>query len=101
MSDCGYIIDCRNNFRDNYLTREETAKLVWGEEARKTTRIAPAHAAYPWEIDYNKLKLELQDERWLWKHTILDIPKILRYHLGRTTYEIRPELVKQIREWHP
>lgn len=100
-NDNGYIIDCRNNFRDHYMCREEYAKAVWSEESRVTTRLAPAHAAYQWECNPENLEKEFQDERWLWTHSILDIPPILRYHLGHTKYEVRNELVTRIKEWCP
>ena len=98
-NDNGYIVDCRNCFRDNYLARENFAKTVWAEEKRSTTRMAPAHAAYSWEMNQEQFQKELQDERWLWKTTIFNIPEILKYHLGRTSYEMRPELIERLKNW--
>lgn len=97
----GYIIDCRNCFRDHYLNRENIAKVVWSEQNRKTTRMAPAHASYSWELTDEQVNKELLDERWTWEHTILNIPDILKYHLGKVFYKPRHELIEKIRHWKP
>lgn len=98
-NDHGYIVDCRNNHRDHYLNRENIAKDVWAEQSRKTTRMAPAHAAYSWELNEEQLRAELADERWLWKNTILDIPPLLRPHLGEPTYKPNEFLLDSLRHW--
>lgn len=95
----GYIIDCRNNFRDSYILREETSKRIWGDTSRNTIRFTPAHTGYKYELTNDEFSKELQDERWLWNDTIFNIPEIMKYHLGKPKYEVRPELVNEIRNW--
>lgn len=97
----GHIIDCRNNFRDNYITREDTSKVIWNETNRKTYRLAPAHASYNWEISKEELIKELADERWTWNHSIFDLPQILKFHVGRTKYEVRQWIIDDIKNWRP
>lgn len=97
----GYIIDCRNNFRDSYLLREETSKQIWGDTSRNTIRFTPAHTGYRYEITKEDFNKELQDERWLWTDTIFNIPEIMKYHLGKTKYEVRQQLIDAIKSWTP
>jgi glycosyltransferase involved in cell wall biosynthesis len=97
----GYIVDCRNNFRDSYLLREETSKQLWGEEARDTIRFTPAHTAYRWELPVGEFKLELADERWTWRHTPIHLPRILRRHVGASRYAVKNSLLTGLLKWRP
>jgi glycosyltransferase involved in cell wall biosynthesis len=97
----GYIVDCRNIFRDSYLLREQTSKKIWGETSRETIRFTPAHTGYKYEISMADFEKELQDERWTWDYTPFYLPRILRYHLGKTKYEVRENLVNIIKHWCP
>lgn len=98
-NDHGYIVDCRNNFRDCYLVREDTSEKVWGE-SKPYIRRPPIHASYKWDIPRDEfVSTDLNDDIWTWKHTIFDIPDILRYHLGKPKYEIRAELLFKIHSW--
>ncbi len=97
----GYIVDCRNNFRDCYLRREQESKVIYNDTARSSIRIVPAHINYSWEMSPEQATRELQDVRWTWTTTPFRLPKILEWHLGKPTYQVRPELVEAIKNWQP
>lgn len=98
--DFSHIIDCRNNFRDNYITREEISKVIWNETSRKTFRFAPAHASYGWEISREQLDIELKDERWTDTKSIFNLPKVLKGHVGKTSYKVNENLVDYIKYYN-
>ncbi len=96
----GYIVDCRNNFRDLYLQRDQALKEIYGSDDGKI-RMVPAHSNYSWAMTPAQVAQELQDVRWTWTTTPFRLPKILTWHLGRPRYEVRPELVERLKAWQP
>lgn len=43
------------------------------------------------------IERERQNQNWHKKDTLFNIPKIMKYHLGKTRYELRPELLEAIK----
>lgn len=81
----GYLWDCCNNFRDNWLARKHQQAEIWGEPRHLMTA---GHFAEPNEISEIEELDRLQGAHWLWAETPLKIPDVLRPLLGKTKYEV-------------
>lgn len=83
----GFLWDCTNCFRDNYLDRIIQQSELWGSVLNLT--FTPLHTNHSSQIYFQELERELQDERWAWKTTPLKIPDILQNLVGMTQYKPR------------
>ena len=83
----GFLWDCTNIFRDNFLNRIKNQSVLWNESPRY--RLVPLHYLHEVELTEGQVKLRLEDNHWLWKTTPLNIPDILKPLLGMTKYEPR------------
>jgi len=61
----------------------------------------PAHVNYNWEMTKEQAEKELRDSRWTWTTTPFRLPEIMKWHVGRVKYDVRPELVEYIKNWRP
>jgi hypothetical protein len=83
--DNGYLWDCTNDFRDNYLTRvEQNAELHGGQP---NYLMVSQHCIERVYLSRAEAMERLKEPHWLYKSTPLAIPRILRPLLGVTKYE--------------
>lgn len=84
ITENGFLWDCTNCFRDNYLQRIKQQAELWHGKINYT--FTPLHTRHNAELDYIGIEEELRDKRWVWTETPLAIPKILRSLVGVTKY---------------
>lgn len=75
-------------FRDNIVQRKECHHPLWGESSLVVEGIDPNL----WMHRANA------DPDWTKTTTPFSIPKIMHYHVGRPTYEVRPGLIDAIKD---
>ena len=81
-------------FRDNIPDRRRMHAPFWHEEPN-IPYFANGKQTPMGESDwYNRA---IGDTDWLKKESPYNLPKLLRYHVGKIRYEIRPELLEAIR----
>ncbi len=85
----GFLWDCTNIFRDNFLDRIRNQSMLWNESPQY--RMVPLHCLHEVELSEGQAKLRLEDRHWTWKTTPLNIPEILKPLVGMTKYEPRIE----------
>lgn len=81
----GYLWDCTNCFRDDFMQRIEQQAELWG--AGPNYLMVPLHATHAVVLDHDKVIEELKDERWTWKRSPFDLPSSLSALVGITSYE--------------
>lgn len=81
----GYLWDCANCFRDNWLQRKRQQSEIWGEPRHL---MVARHFAEPNEIDEGTELAQLSEPHWIFTETPLAIPLVLRPLLGVTKYEV-------------
>lgn len=76
----GLLWDCSNNFPDNWQQRKANQSQVWGKPITLSVakHFAESNIANP---DFN-------EPHWAFTDTPLNIPEILRPHLGKSRYEV-------------
>lgn len=84
-------------FRDNIPERRRMHAPFWHEEPDipyfdKVTKKQPRTSESQW------LQTAMQDEDWTKTESPYNLPAILRYHVGKTKYELRPELLQALKE---
>lgn len=72
-------------FRDNIVTRRAHHAPFWNESVN-----VEGQDPQTW------LNEQKQNQNWILRTTPYNIPAIMRYHLGRTRYEVRPQLIHAI-----
>lgn len=81
----GYLWDCTNCFRDNWITRIKQQAKLRNSEALNML-YAPEHIILPNRLDIEMYYEYLQDPLWTTKTTPLDIPSNLLLLVGQTKY---------------
>lgn len=81
----GFLWDCTNCFRDNWMKRVENQAELWHGEARYI--MTPLHCLHNAELNETEARMRLADELWTWTETPFNIPKILKPLVGKTSYE--------------
>ena len=81
----GYLWDCANCFRDNWLDRKRQQAEIWGEPRHLMVR---EHFTEPVEMTEEEEIALLDAPHWEWKETPLAIPEILKPLVGVTKYEV-------------
>ncbi len=84
-------------FRDNIPERRRMHAPFWHEEPDipyfdKVTTQQPRMSSSQW------LDKAMQDEDWTKTDSPYNLPAILRYHVGKVKYELRPELLQALKE---
>jgi len=87
-------------FRDNIPERRRMHAPFWHEEPDipyfdKVTKQQPRMSSSQW------LDKAMQDEDWTKTDSPYNLPAILRYHVGKTRYELRPELLQALKDDKP
>lgn len=80
----GYLWDCTNCFRDNWLDRVEKQAKLWNEEPKY--RYVPIHFNQPIELTREQAHYMLAEEHWRFKTTPLFLPESLNNLLGLAKY---------------
>lgn len=80
----GYLWDCSNNFKWNWVARQANQALVWG--APRGLAVA-RHFAEENTITLNWLGPFFEQPHWEFTSTPLNIPAVLRPLLGTTQYD--------------
>lgn len=82
------ILDVSMNggFRDNVVRRSELHAPMWQE-----TPNVGGQPSDEWHAE------ALQNPDWTKETTPFDIPKIMRWHVGRVIYDVRPELIEALK----
>jgi len=75
-------------FRDNLVERKKLHFPLWSESHFTIEGVNPDD----WQRN------AMSNEDWTKTTTPFSIPKIMRYHVGKVRYEIRPELLKALRD---
>jgi hypothetical protein len=81
----GYLWDCANCFRDNWLARVRNQAWLWNEEPQY--RAAPYHFKEP--VQVADVDAFLAQPHWTWRTTPLDLPENLKHLVGMTKYDAR------------
>ena len=86
-----FILDISKNgaFLDNIGDKSKEHAPLWNEE--------PNIDGVP--IDEWK-KNQVTNVLWFLESTRFEIPHILKYHVGKTKYEVRPDLIKALKSGH-
>ena len=84
-------------FRDNIPDRRRMHAPFWHEEPDipyfdKVTTQQPRMSSSQW------LDKAMQDDDWTKADSPYNLPAILRYHVGKVKYELRPELLQALKE---
>lgn len=79
-------------FRDAIPARRRLHAPFWHEEPTIPDRDGRHKAESAWMAE------ALADPDWTKAESPYNLPKILRYHVGKTKYELRPELLEALRE---
>lgn len=80
-------------FLETILKRRQLHAPLWNENPDVLYGVAPAGAG----VDIHKWMAEQRlNSRWNMTTTPFNIPAIMRGHLGKLTYEVRPEIIDRI-----
>ena len=88
----GYLWDCTNCFRDNWLARVRAQAALWDQEPQY--RFVPEHFMKPYSFsmvdgsDY-LIREFLNQPHWTWTTSPLALPDSLKALVGMTQYEAR------------
>lgn len=80
----GYLWDCSNCFKENWVMRKRNQSQIWGPS--RHLRV-PNHFTEPVEISVEDEMANLNNEHWLWTTTPFRIPEILKPLVGQTKYQ--------------
>jgi hypothetical protein len=80
----GFVWDCTNCFRDNWVARLRNQSALRGGEPLNLLAV-PGHANEPVRAD--DVEAFLAQPHWEWKGTPLAVPPLLRPLVGMTRYE--------------
>lgn len=80
----GYLWDCTNCFRDNWLARIEKQAELWNEEPR--FRYVPLHFNQPIELHREQAYYMLAEEHWTFTISPFALPENLMDLVGVTRY---------------
>lgn len=80
----GYLWDCANVFRDNWLQRKRNQSEIWGDPR---PLMVAEHFAEPNEISEEEELARLKQPHWEWTSTPFNIPKILEPLVGQVKYD--------------
>jgi glycosyltransferase involved in cell wall biosynthesis len=83
--DYGFLWDCTNCFRDNWLSRVANQAELWNEEPQY--RMAPLHMMEAATLSRREVEVALQAPHWKWSSTPFYLPEILLPLVGETKYE--------------
>lgn len=81
----GYLWDCANCFKYNWLRRKQTQSEIWGPPRHL---IVADHFTKPNEVSEQEEMDRLTEPHWEWTETPLNIPAILKPLVGKTKYEV-------------
>lgn len=81
----GFLWDCTNCFRDNYLARISQQAELWHGKFNYT--YAPLHINHESQLNRDTLATRLNERHWLWKKSPLKIPNILKSLVGVPKYD--------------
>ncbi|GAF71469.1 unnamed protein product [marine sediment metagenome] len=87
--DCMILDVCSlGAFRDNLVARRKLHHPLWGES------VFTIEGAHPdaW------LQKAMVNPDWTKEFTPFDIPHIMRWHVGKTTYDVRSDLIRALME---
>lgn len=82
-------------FRDNIPARRRLHHKFWHEPPTipySEYNVQPV----PWYGEDEWLRVARADDRWTRTETPFDIPHIMKHHVGKTRYELRPELFEAL-----
>lgn len=84
-------------FRDNIVARRKMHAPFWKEEATipyfdKNTGKQPHMTEHDW------VTKALNDPDWLKRTSPYNLPAILKYHVGKTTYRLRDDLFQSLKD---
>lgn len=82
----GYLWDCANNFRDNWLTRVRQQAFLWNEEPQY--RMVSIHDSITFPGTREAAEEQLAEAYWTWTTTPFAIPIVLKPLVGITKYEV-------------
>lgn len=80
----GYLWDCTNCFRNNWLYRVNKQAELWNEPPRY--RYVPIHFKHSVELDRQQADDMLNEPQWISKESPFDLPVSLRKLVGVTRY---------------
>jgi len=83
-------------FRDNIIERRAKHAPFWGEEPTVPYFDSRSHKQLHVPASQWADKA-MNDPDWTKTETPYNIPQIMRYHVGRTKYEVRPELLEALK----
>ena len=82
--DDGYLWDCSNNYRDNWLNRVlQNAELYGGEP---NYMMVPYHFGMPVRLTEEEAVKCLHEPHWEWKSSPLNLPAVIKKQVGVTRY---------------
>lgn len=87
-ADYGYLWDCSNCFRDNYVARVQQ-QAAWWNNSQPAYRRVPLHFLEAAEMEPGQVEAFLAEPQWTWQTTPLAIPEILRGLVGTVKYEAK------------
>lgn len=83
-------------FRDNIIERRAKHAPFWGEEP--TVPYFDPKTYRQWHIPASDwIDRAMNNPDWTRPETPYNIPQIMRWHVGRTKYELRPELLEALK----
>lgn len=90
-------ISLLGGFRDNIPDRRKLHTPFWHEEPTipyhlKETSQQPHMSESAW------VDRAMQDEDWTKPESPYNLPKLLRWHVGKTRYELRPEVLEALKQ---
>lgn len=85
-SEFGYLWDCSNMFKENWLQRKQTQSEIWGPPRHL---MVANHFTEPNEISEAEELARLGEPHWEYKSSPFKIPKILLPLVGQTKYEVK------------
>lgn len=84
-------------FRDNIPDRRRMHAPFWHEEPT-IPYYNKANGQQPHMQEAAWVQRALSDEDWTKPESPYNLPKLLRWHVGRTRYELRPELLEALKQ---
>jgi len=83
----GFLWDCTNCFRDNWIGRLDQQSKLRGDEPLNVMAV-PGHASLPPTMgDVSTWSEFFEQDHWTWTETPLAIPDILKPLVGKAKYE--------------
>ena len=85
-------------FRDNIPDRKRMHAPFWGEREVLIPYFDKATKEQPLMSESHWYATALNDPDWTKTESPYNLPAILRYHVGKVKYELRPELLQALKE---